>query len=210
MPTSPVPPAPSPAKPTPLRRRLRAARKLLLAGVGALLIVVGGFYGYLQVSNNFHEVEAGRYYRSAQLSPQELASAIERYGIRSVLNLRGPNAGKPWYDEEIAVTTGAGVRQLDYPISARQPVSLQQIAEIQALIAQAPKPLLVHCWDGADRTGLITAIYRLSQGAGAATAEEELSIRYGHFPYLGAKSRAMDDSFNAYLASRRAAPAAAR
>jgi len=194
----PIPPATAAPPPSP-HRRLRDLGKLLLAGIGALLIAVGGFYGYLQVTHNFHEVEPGQYYRSAQLAPDDLTAIIRQYGIRSVLNLRGKNTGKTWYDEEIRSAAASGVEHLDYAISARQPVSRQQIAEIEALIEQAPKPILVHCWDGADRTGLVTAIYRLQHGADEAGARRELSLRYGHFPYLGNKSRAMDDSFSAYL-----------
>ncbi|MGE5472347.1 MAG: tyrosine-protein phosphatase [Bacteroidota bacterium] len=195
------------APPGALKRRLRALGKAALKGVGALLIVVGGFYGYLQVTHNFHEVEPGLYYRSAQMTPDDLDATIRQHGIRSVLNLRGKNIGTPWYDKEIGALAGTGVTHLDYAISAREPVSPKRIAEIQALIDGAPKPILVHCWDGADRTGLVTAVYRLSRGADAGTAGQELSIRYGHFPYLGSKSRAMDDSFNAYLVSRNPPPA---
>lgn len=204
----PAPPTPTePPHTNSVKQRLRRAGKILLAGIAALLIGVGGFYGYLQVTHNFHEVEHGQYYRSAQLSPEQLAVAIEQHGIRSVLNLRGNNRGTPWYDQEVGVTTARQVTQLDYAISARKAVTLQQIAEIQALIEQAPKPLLVHCWDGADRTGLITAVYRLTHGSDVATAGQELSLRYGHFPYLGSKSRAMDESFQAYVASQKPPPA---
>ena len=30
-----------------------------------------------------------------------------------------------------------------------------------ALIAGAPKPVLVHCWHGSDRTGIVVAAYRI-------------------------------------------------
>lgn len=203
-------PIPASVQPTPLRRRLRTAGKVLLMGCATLLLLLAGFYGYLQLSNNFHEVEPGLYYRSAQLNPDELQRIIKQHGIRSVLNLRGKNTGTPWYDSEIVAAAGSGVTHLDYAISARNPVSLKQISEIQAMIAQAPKPILVHCWDGADRTGLITAVYRLSRGADVDIADQELSIRYGHFPYLGSKSRAMDDSFQAYVNNRKLLAAPAR
>ena len=45
----------------------------------------------------------------------------------------------------------------------------------------------------------MSAIYLFSHGARPDEAERALSLRYGHFPYLGSKTRAMDDSFNAYV-----------
>lgn len=29
------------------------------------------------------------------------------------------------------------------------------------MIASAPKPVLVHCWHGSDRTGIVVAAYRI-------------------------------------------------
>lgn len=64
--------------------------------------------------------------------------------------------------------------------------------------AHAPKPLLVHCESGADRTGSASALYRLSQSAPAATAREKLVARFGHMPLFKPRSADMDRSFAAY------------
>jgi protein tyrosine/serine phosphatase len=61
----------------------------------------------------------------------------------------------------------------------------------------APKPILIHCQAGADRTGLVSVLY-LQQIAGIdeETAEEQLSVRFGHIgiPYLSS-TFAMDRSW---------------
>ncbi len=45
----------------------------------------------------------------------------------------------------------------------------------------APKPLLIHCLAGADRTGLASALYVAGvEGRGELAAEWQLSIAYGH------------------------------
>ncbi len=185
-------------------------RRLLLYPVVALAITLGAagaLYAYWQAGGNFHVVEAGRYYRSAQLAPADLDRVIRQYGIRSILNLRGPNAGTAWYDGELATSRADGVVHLDYAISAENPVSVTQMKEILAILKDAPKPVLVHCQAGSDRTGLVTALYRLSRGASPAAAEQALSFwRYGHFPYLGSKTRAMDDSFQVFLATTQPKP----
>ena len=117
-----------------------------------------------------------------------------------MLNLRGGHPGEAWYDEESAASRELGLAHYNYPISAKRVVTARQIAEIIDIVRQAPKPLLVHCKSGADRAGLVAALYRFAlAGAPAADADHELSLIYGHFPYLTSRSGAMDASFWAYV-----------
>ena len=70
---------------------------------------------------------------------------------------------------------------------------------ILAMMRQAPKPLVIHCRSGADRSGLIAALYLFTiEGKRAETAAQQLSLFYGHFPYLWSRSGAMDHSFWLY------------
>ena len=60
--------------------------------------------------------------------------------------------------------------------------------------------MLVHCKSGADRSGLVSALFRLvEERAPPAEADQELSLVYGHFPYLTSKTVAMDESFWAFV-----------
>jgi protein tyrosine/serine phosphatase len=177
-------------------------RSLKIAGValGLTAASIGSYWGILQYEGNLHAVSAGILYRSAQLSKAETRWAVREYGIKSVLNLRGANAGSPWYDDEIEAAGELGLAHFDYPLSAKRFVTSQQIAEILDIVRRAPKPLLIHCKSGADRAGLVAALYRLSEtGASAEEADRELSLVYGHFPYLTSRSGAMDDSFWAFV-----------
>src|SRR5207247_355392 len=125
----------------------------------------------------------------------------------SVLNLRGANPGTPWYDAEIAASSELGLAHYDYPLSAKRFVTGEQIAEILEIVRGAPKPLLIHCKSGSDRAGLVAALYRFAEtGATAAEADRELSLVYGHFPYLTSRSGAMDDSFWAFVRGTSRAP----
>jgi hypothetical protein len=46
----------------------------------------------------------------------------------------------------------------------------------------------------------VSALYRYTiEGQNPTDAEHELSLMYGHFPYLVSKSGAMDQSFNIYV-----------
>jgi len=172
-----------------------ALRVLLIAG--ALVVVsIGGYSGVLVATGNVHSVVDGVLYRSAQLSKPQFDNVIRGYGIRSILNLRGGHPADAWYADEIAAAEERGVAHFDLPISARRRPSLDQVAEILRLIRDAPKPLLIHCRSGADRSGLVAALFLFDvEHAGAATADRQLSLRFGHFPYLFSKTGAMDESF---------------
>lgn len=182
-----------------VRQSIKRALIVAAALLALTVTVAGGVYVYVESDGNFHVVDQGALYRSRQLSGTELAQVIGAYGIRSVLNLRGPNPGSDWYDDELAVSAAKHVTHYDYGISARRPVTPARLWEILRIIRNAPKPILVHCQAGADRTGLVAAVYLFSHGARAEEAERALSLRYGHFPYLGSKTRAMDDSFAVYV-----------
>ena len=180
----------------------RITRSLKIAGVcvGLLAASIGGYWGVLQYEGNLHTVSAGVLYRSAQLSGDEIKAAVGEYGIKSVLNLRGAHKGESWYDDEMAAAGALGLAHFDYPLSAKRFVTNQQIEDILGILRQAPKPLLIHCKSGADRAGLVAALYRYSDtGASAAQADQELSLVYGHFPYLTSRSVAMDNSFWAFV-----------
>jgi protein tyrosine/serine phosphatase len=71
------------------------------------------------------------------------------------------------------------------------------------LLQQAPKPILIHCLGGADRSGLVSALYRFAiEGQKPDAADKELSIWYGHVPLIRPKVTAMDDSFWRYVSNR--------
>ena len=175
-------------------------------GVVALGLTVGSsgaYWGLVQYDGNFHAVKEGAFYRSAQLGKSDLHRVIRDHQIRSVLNLRGAHPGQGWYDEEISVSQALDVAHYDYGLSAHRFVTRQQIAEVLDIIRAAPKPLLVHCKSGADRSGLVSALYRLAdEGASVEQADRQLSLIYGHFPYLMSRSKAMDDSFWAFVSTQ--------
>jgi hypothetical protein len=102
--------------------------KVLVVGAAIVLSVglcFGGYAFYIVATVKFHEVAAGKVFRSAQLNKEQLTAAIQRHGIKSVLNLRGMNVGKPWYDDEITVCKQDRVVHYDLPLSAGKDVSAE-------------------------------------------------------------------------------------
>jgi len=160
-------------------------------------IVFGGYIAYLQLSGNFHEVIAGQFYRSGQPSAAQLDRYIKDHGIRTVINLRGENLDAPWYQQELAQSQSLGITHIDFGMSAGKALTMPQTEQLISLLRDAPKPILVHCQGGADRSGLVSVIY-MQQVAhiDEDVAEEQLSPLYGHvaLPFLS-RSYAMDDSW---------------
>ncbi len=181
-------------------RRLRAALTILALAVFGVVGSYAAYCGVIIVEGNFRAVQPGVLYRSAQLGPGELELFARGYGIRSVLNLRGANPGRSWYDGEIAAAHDLGIVHYDYGLSAKRVVTPRQIVQILAIVRGAPKPLLIHCASGADRSGLVAALYDYAiRGESAAEADRQLSLAYGHFPYLTSRTGAMDRSFWAFV-----------
>jgi protein tyrosine/serine phosphatase len=166
----------------------------------SIIIAWGGFSLYLLTTNNFAVVEAGSCYRSAQLSNNELSQLIRKYKIRSIINLRGTCPGLPWYDNERKLCDSLHVDLISFGLAAERFVSERDLSQIEDSLGAATKPLLIHCKAGSDRTGLISALYLYSNGAPLNQAQGQLSIRYGHFPFLLSHSDAMDKSLAAFAA----------
>jgi len=162
----------------------------------ALIILSSSYLLYIEEHGNFYAVTNGQFYRSAQLDKDELVHYIKKYRIKSILNLRGKNKHFRWYREEIEISQKMGVIHYDFGMSARRELDNKKINKILDILLKAPKPILVHCQAGADRSGLISAIWEYAvEGKSAKEASKQLSLRYGYFPYLGSGTKAMDKSF---------------
>ncbi len=65
------------------------------------------------------EVKAGELYRSGQMNDVELIDAVSRYGIKTLINLRGAHPGEQWWDEENAVAVQYQLNYVNIPMSAK-------------------------------------------------------------------------------------------
>lgn len=161
-----------------------------------VLALAGGLWFGVRGPDNLHAVTEGVVYRSAQMDPDTLRRTIEDKGIRSVLNLRGEKPDSRWFQKETGVVRALGVQHLSHKLSALAAVSPEELESILRTMDAAPKPLLVHCEGGSDRTGLVAAAWAFSrEHQRPEAAHGQLSLRYGHFPYLWSSTDAMDRSF---------------
>ncbi len=151
---------------------------------------------------NLDALAPGQVYRAGQLGWWEWGEVLGKMPFRTILNLRGAASGQPWYEEELGHAQERGTSHLDYKLSANQEPTLAQMEVLVGLMQMAEKPMLIHCKQGADRTGLASALYAYAVlGQPADEAAKQLSIRYGHFPWLTSRTGAMDRAFAAYVAA---------
>lgn len=160
-----------------------------------VLLIALSWAIYIFAYGNFHRVDEN-FYRSAQLFSFNMPHYIKKNGIKSVLNLRGPSKDD-WYRDELEILGQHNVVYYNYRIGDRKILTKKQMDDLVDIIDKAPKPVLVHCKAGADRASLVTALY-LHVIKRDKDPERALSLMYGHFPWLGSKTKAMDESFESY------------
>jgi protein tyrosine phosphatase (PTP) superfamily phosphohydrolase (DUF442 family) len=134
---------------------------------------------------NLGVVDDGLVIRSAQPTSQ-LADWARRYGLKSVLNLRGGGPGDWWYGNEIKTAKQSAVAYYDLPLSATRRPTRRELLQLIDLLDRCRYPLLIHCKSGADRTGLASALYRMvRRGEPPQSALTSFSIEFGHVPFFG-------------------------
>lgn len=108
---------------------------------------------------NFHQVNA-HLYRGAQPRPNGGIRKLTALGVKSIINLREEDNGTR---AEEAEARAAGLKYYSVPMEGMGRPSDEQINRALAII-NAPDnwPIYVHCKRGADRTGTVIAIYRIS------------------------------------------------
>lgn len=134
--------------------------------------------------DNFHSVQLGVLYRSAQLKPSRLRKYIQKFGIKSVINLRGINKKTKWWQAEKATLKKLKVNYYNISFNASNFSSKENLHKLLYLYKHAPKPILIHCRDGADRSGEAAALWVLEQqGKRKKDALKHLSIKYGYLRF---------------------------
>ncbi len=135
--------------------------------------------------NNFHTVQPGVLYRSAQLSPLFLEAMIKKHDIKTIINLRGNNEQKKWWQKEKKLAEKLGVTFYSIPMSAARLPNKQNLLNLLTIYQTAQRPILIHCYGGADRTGEAAALWVLEQQKkDKKTALKQLSLRYGHMRFV--------------------------
>ena len=144
---------------------------------------------------NLHQLDEVMW-RSNQPSPKQVADLAKR-GIKNIVNLRGTRKVGTWQLEAEACAAN-GIRLYDFTARSRAAPDKQMLYDARDLFASLDGPSLMHCKSGADRAGLMSALYMLVvKQVGARQAMAELSFKYLHVKQ--AKTGLLDAFFEAYI-----------
>lgn len=170
--------------------------KKILSGLGfafVCFLILAMFIwraSVFRITKNLYEVAPGKIYRSAQMTPQEMEEAIKKYGIKSVVSVRGAAKKSFWVPGELQVLQNLGVKFYSYFWTTDYfPDKMELVSFLQDL-KKMELPVLIHCKTGADRTGAATAIYAIEVlgESKEAALENHLNFKYWHVrslhPYM--------------------------
>jgi len=108
---------------------------------------------------NFQKVD-DHVYRGAQPTDSGFKD-LAQLGIKTVVDLR--DIGEHSQADEQKVVTELGMRYVSIPMHGLSTPKDDKVAAVQALLNDTTSgPVFVHCKRGADRTGMVIAVYRIS------------------------------------------------
>ncbi len=143
----------------------------------------------------------GGLYRTNQPTPLTLARSVRKFGIRSVINLRGENDQLGWYRLEKEACRDMGLNLVNLQVFSRGLIDQGAFDELVRVITSVELPALVHCKSGADRAGFFSVLFRhFRLGEPLEISMNELGWQYGHFK--AAKTGVLDHFFETYLLER--------
>lgn len=139
-----------------------------------------------------HGILRYRWHNVAEIAPgiyrsnhpnHERFEAYRNMGVKVVLNLRGATKHSH-YKFEVESCQQLGLQLIDIPLSARAVPTAETLLQVMDILESLDTPALMHCKSGADRTGLVSAIYLLYiLNKSVEDARKMLSIRFVHLNF---------------------------
>ena len=130
-----------------------------------LFAIIIGFGGYMlgfRMHRAFRCIVPGKVYSAKQPSEKKLQQLIDKYGIKTIVNLRGYSPEHT--PGEVAVAEKNNIEFMTLSWSAhntpRHPLLKRFIKEIET----CQTPILIHCHSGIDRSGTAAAMAAMEIG----------------------------------------------
>ena len=132
------------------------------------------------VWDNFAPVIPGKLYRTNHPTPGRIARLVQKYGFRTLINLRGHRkCGSDAMSRDAAARLG--LDHIDMAFESRGAPHRERILRFHGIYTTMRTPALMHCKSGADRAGLAAALAVMFEGGTTEQAMRQLSWRFGHF-----------------------------
>ncbi len=141
-------------------------------GIAILVLVLIGTGKYVydrHINHNFMAITEGKVYKSGVIPPDEIADYVQKYHIKSIVDLRFPGTGDDVNNPEIPAELTAekeAVEKLpgvNYFNNGCDQVPEQKNVDSFLKIMDNPAnyPVLIHCYHGIGRSQLFSALYRI-------------------------------------------------
>jgi hypothetical protein len=131
---------------------------------------------------NFHWVVPGECARAAQAWAGGVGPFLEKRGIKALINLRGRNDDLSWWKNETGAAAARGIAHLDAMLDSRRLPTRAMLLRLIEAFDSAPRPFVIKCSGGQDRTSFAAALYLIHRGGWAAMAQAR--AQFARFPYL--------------------------
>jgi protein tyrosine/serine phosphatase len=126
--------------------------------------------------DNFGRVNSN-YFRGAEPDDEEYAN-LAAFGIKTVIDLRSNDVDT----EDRLLVERAGMKYVQIPMTTHEPPTRTVIEHFLRIVDEPEaQPVYVHCVGGRHRTGVMTAVYRMTrEGWPADQAFKEMkSYKFG-------------------------------
>lgn len=132
--------------------------RVLATLLAASVLSISGWGADVAGVHNFHQVN-DHIYRGAQPAAQGF-QGLSKLGVKTVIDLRETGARSR---AEQKLVEAAGMRYVSVPLSGIQAPSDAQVSKLLAILGDTSAgPIFIHCRRGADRTGTVSACYRIA------------------------------------------------
>ncbi|CAK0746264.1 conserved hypothetical protein [Gammaproteobacteria bacterium] len=108
---------------------------------------------------NFHRISEEAF-RSSQPTMWQLRRVVKKYGIKTILNLKGTNTNSAYLAFEREQCAKLGIRLVDIDIYSRSMLDAARIRHATEIFGSVEYPIWMHCKAGADRTGIYATLYQ--------------------------------------------------
>lgn len=110
---------------------------------------------------------------------------MRRQGLKAIINLRGENSDLSWWRYERRVCERLGAGHIDAMLDSRHLPTRDMLVRLIEAFEVAPRPFLLKCSGGHDRTALAAALLVIHHegwaGRDAAMCQFDARL-YGHSP----------------------------
>jgi protein tyrosine/serine phosphatase len=149
-----------------MKRQLKIIGTLLFV----LSLLFGGKYVYdMNINHNFETITEAKVYKSGVIPPDQIESYVNKYKIKSIVDLRFPGTGddvnNPENTSELIAEKNAvaKISGVNYFNNGSDQVPTKDNLKVFYKIMDNPAnyPVLIHCYHGVGRAELYSAVYRI-------------------------------------------------